>query len=109
MCKEQNKVRNMKKYGFLSLWCVVMGACNLFEVRKTGTDVTITDSVIKIDSAAAMGDSVLNVDSVQIRDRFAADGTRNKDTVLLPPSKTINTGNTGPDEVVRFAETLVGT
>jgi cell wall-associated NlpC family hydrolase len=93
----------------LSIYCILMGACNLFEVRKTGGDVAITDTILTIDSAAALSGPTLHMDSTQVRDLHVADRTQNKDTVLLPPAKEINTGAVLPDTVVRFAETLIGT
>ena len=44
-----------------------------------------------------------------IRDLAKTDNAINKDTMLLPPTAEIKTGNIQPEEVVRFAESLVGT
>lgn len=102
----------MKKfllYTGLFIYCVLMGACNWFEVRQMGDAITVTDSVVTVDSATAKRDTVLMLDTVQTHNRFVQDGTRNRDTVLLPPSQTVNTGSVQPQDVVRFAQTLVGT
>lgn len=101
----------MKKYALylvLFIYCILMGACNLFEVRKTGDPVVLKDSLLTLDSATAL-DSVLLMDTVQTPEHAPQDGTRNRDTVLLPPSQTINTGRVLPQDVVRFAQTLIGT
>jgi cell wall-associated NlpC family hydrolase len=86
-----------------------MGACNLFEVRKTGDPVVVTDSLVITDSAAAFVNTVVQLDSINTRTQPPADGTQNKDTVLLPPAAGVNTGRVHPDSVVSFARTLVGT
>jgi cell wall-associated NlpC family hydrolase len=102
----------MKKYllyGILFIYCVLMGACNWFEVRKTGDPVVLKDSLVTLDSATAHLDTVLQIDTVQTHDRFPQDGTRNRDTALLPPSQKINTARVQPHDVVQFAQTLIGT
>ena len=102
----------MKKfllYLLFSMYCILMGACNLFEVRKTGDDGTISDSVVSIDSGNAQLDSVIHIDSVQMQARLAKDQTQNRDTGLLPPSQKIATNQVKPDAVVQFAKTLIGT
>jgi len=99
----------MKKYLVPGFYCVVLSACNLFEVRKTGGDVVLADTVLSIDSATALRDTLLYTDSIQVSDKIVRDGTRNSDTVLLPPAKTVNTGAVEPEQVVQFAQTLTGT
>lgn len=82
----------------------VFSACN--EPVERGNDRAI-DSLTAKDSLQAKADSVktgnLTIDSVKV------DNTQNNDTVSLLPSKDITTNNVRPDELVRFAETLVGT
>jgi cell wall-associated NlpC family hydrolase len=102
----------MKKYWLyitLCVWCVLVSACNWFEVRKTGDPVSASDTLMVTDSATARVDSVVKVDSLPVRAHPTVDGTRMRDTVLLPPSQTVNTGRIQPEAVVDFAETLVGT
>lgn len=102
----------MKKfllYLILSVYCILMGACNLFEVRKTGSDIAVTDSAITIDSSTAKMDSAIRTDSTQAQNKFEKDQTANRDTALLPPAQTVHTGKVYPDTVVNFAKTLVGT
>jgi cell wall-associated NlpC family hydrolase len=48
------------------------------------------------------------MDSAQIRDSSKEDATAVRDTAALPPSETVDTRNVHPEEVVRFAETLIG-
>jgi len=44
------------------------------------------------------------------KDKMAKrDNAINKDTVPLPPTQTINTGTTQPEELMKFAESLMGT
>lgn len=50
----------------------------------------------------------MNVDSLVI-DSFKVDQTKNNDTVALIPSRDVNTKNVNPDELVNFAQTLIGT
>jgi cell wall-associated NlpC family hydrolase len=102
----------MKKYLLyllFSSYCILMGACNWFEVRKMNDTVTVADNALTVDSTAAKVDSVLVTDTVQTRERLVQDGTRNRDTALLPPTQRVNTGKVQPEDVVRFAQTLVGT
>lgn len=101
----------MKKYLLyllFSVYCILMGACNWFEVRTTGDPVTVTDRVVTVDSATAKLDSVIQMDTVQTHGQHIQDGTRNRDTALLPPTQTVNTGTVQPHDVVRFAQTLSG-
>lgn len=86
----------MKRYLLtISLLATVLGACNLFEVRK---DEEGTGSV----------DSLSVTDSLQALYSQPADNTRSADTALLPPAQVINTGPTRPEEVVAYAEGLIG-
>jgi cell wall-associated NlpC family hydrolase len=98
----------MKKYSLL-LYSITLGACNLFEGPKMDQALATSDTVIIKDVAAATVDTVIRMDSVQARGPVVADGTHNRDTALLPPSQTINTGRVHPDTLVNFAKTLVGT
>jgi len=109
---EEHNTRSMKKfllYLILSIYCILMGACNLFEVRNVNDDVAVTDSVMTLDSATAKMDAVIRKDSTQAQHKFEKDQTTNRDTALLPPAQTINTGHINPDTVVGFAKTLIGT
>ncbi len=87
----------MKRWMIAGWVLAVMAAsCNLFEVKKINQDkVTVTDSG-------------LNTDTLVQRDSFPEDGTHNRDTALLPSSATIHTGNVQPNELMNFAETLMG-
>ncbi|HUQ96175.1 MAG TPA: C40 family peptidase [Chitinophagaceae bacterium] len=99
----------MKKYVALSLYCILMGACNLFEVRNPATSFTESDSVsATIDSGVTFSNT--HIDTLLARDsvRPVTDNAKNKDTVALPPSQKITTGSVSPDAVVSYAETLTG-
>jgi cell wall-associated NlpC family hydrolase len=52
-------------------------------------------------------DSIL-IDSTRIKDSIKAVNTRMLDTAALPVSETIDTRDVHPEELVRFAETLIG-
>jgi cell wall-associated NlpC family hydrolase len=102
----------MKKYLLyliLFIYCFLAGACNWFEVRQTGDDVVLKDSLLTLDSATAQWDTVLQLDSAQTQEHAPQDATRNRDTALLPPAQAVNTGRVRPHDVVQFAQTLIGT
>jgi cell wall-associated NlpC family hydrolase len=80
----------------------------LFQVRKTGQQPVSVDTAALSDTALARVDTLLRTNSLQARRKPAADGTQNKDTVLLPPTKEVNTGTVQPDALMRFAESLLG-
>jgi cell wall-associated NlpC family hydrolase len=79
-------------------------ACNWHSETR---DKTIVDTLAVNDSLLAKADS-LATDSLTI-DTFKVDNTQNYDTVSLIPSKDIDTKNVHPNELVSFAETLIGT
>lgn len=76
---------------------VLFSSCNLFQVKRQQSDVV------------AQKDSIITIDTLAAKDSVVKDNAQNKDTVAIPPSKTINTGNVRPDELIAFAETLIGT
>jgi cell wall-associated NlpC family hydrolase len=59
-------------------------------------------------SLAKAGTHPLRPDSLAV-DSFKADQTKNNDTIALAPSTKINTKNVTPNELVNFAQTLIGT
>jgi cell wall-associated NlpC family hydrolase len=79
-------------------------ACNWHSETR---EKTIVDTLAVNDSLLAKADS-LATDSLTI-DTFKVDNTQNYDTVSLIPSKDIDTKNVHPNELVSFAETLIGT
>jgi cell wall-associated NlpC family hydrolase len=98
----------MKKYTSFLLLLVLLNACNLFEVRKTGQHPVAVDTISVADTAFERVDTLLRTDSLQARRKPATDGTLNKDTVLLPPTKEVNTGSVQPGALMDFAESLLG-
>ena len=60
------------------------------------------DSLFKTGSLAPITDS-LTVTVIQ-----PTDNAQNKDTVILPPSKGIDTKKANPEQIMGFAETLIG-
>ena len=79
-------------------------ACNWHSETR---EKTIVDTLAVNDSLLAKADS-LATDSLTM-DTFKVDNTQNYDTVSLIPSKDIDTKNVHPNELVSFAETLIGT
>src|SRR5215218_9410117 len=92
----------MKLVFFLCCLVFLLNAC----------DITIRHSdegmqTVSTDSSAAFDSSF--VDSVNVMDIAKEDNTRNLDTTEVKQGEIIDTKNIGPDEVVRFARTLIGT
>lgn len=87
---------------------LIGGLLLLAGCSQTGGKPTAKDSLQSQDTlqARAGKDSMLT-DSLVV-DTTRIDGTRMEDTVRLLPAKDVNTGNTKPEELVRFAETLKG-
>lgn len=110
MSTEELNPCNMKKYLFPFVLCSLTSACNLFEVRNMNKSIAKTDTAVFLsDSLKPITFSNTHTDTLLAQDSSRPDNTKNKDTVLLPPSRKINIGNTHPDDVVRFAQTLTGT
>lgn len=87
------------------LCAVVISGCNW---HPPSSDEGLVDTLVNRDSMLAKSDSGMNVDSLVI-DSFKVDQTKNNDTVALIPSRDVNTKNVNPDELVNFAQTLIGT
>src|SRR5687768_15857143 len=102
MGKTVVNLQHMKKYFICLLVIPAVWSCNLFEVRKIDQPTTAQE-------ASIAADTLLHMDSLLARDTFPADNTMLKDTVMMPPSQTINTGDVQPDQVMKFAESLIGT
>jgi cell wall-associated NlpC family hydrolase len=83
---------------------VFMTACNWNSKNrgKVGA-MTVSDTLL-----AKAGSQKLDPDSLAV-DSFKADQTKNNDTIALAPSTEINTKNVNPNELVNFAQTLIGT
>jgi cell wall-associated NlpC family hydrolase len=96
MGKSVFNLLHMKKYLICLLLPCVVWSCNLFEVRKIDQE------------PVAVSDTLMHLDSLLAHDSAVADNAQVKDTALLPPSQTIKTGNVQPEELMRFAESLVG-
>jgi cell wall-associated NlpC family hydrolase len=88
----------------ISTAAFMLMACNWHSETR---EKTIVDTLAVNDSLLAKADS-LATDSLTI-DTFKVDNTQNYDTVSLIPSKDIDTKNVHPNELVSFAETLIGT
>lgn len=88
--------------GILSILVLglVTASCNLFEVKQVDGNTVVEDTLL--------GDTTLTGDTLNLRDSFPEDGTRLVDTAIIPPSQTINTGGVQPNDVITFAESLIG-
>jgi len=80
-----------------------LASCNWKVPQKDEGLIVQKDSSSKTGSLAAITDS-LTVTVIQPKDN-----AQNKDTVILPPSEGIETKKTSPEQVMGFAETLIGT
>lgn len=67
-------------------------------IKKSPTD----SALVSIDTLPA---KIEQIDSLLP----VSDNTINRDTAALPPAPSIDIKSTGPDNIVNFAETLVGT
>ena len=98
MRKGETNFLHMKKYLICLLLPCAVWSCNLFEVRKIDQPV----------AAASESDTLLHLDTLLAHDTVASDNAQNMDTAILPPTRTINTGTVAPEEVMKFAESLIG-
>ena len=97
----------MRRVKYIMLIMMVcLAACNWNSKSREGgggETLTVSDTLL----AKARGRQ-LSPDSL-VADSFKADQTKNNDTVALIPTRSIDTKNVQPDEVVNFAQTLIGT
>jgi cell wall-associated NlpC family hydrolase len=90
----------MNRYPFFMLIAILYMSCDFTAFNEKG--------IPKDTNSLASYDSVV-IDSTIIKDTIEAVNTRVMDTAALPASETIDTKNVHPEELVRFAETLIGT
>lgn len=84
----------------------IITACNW---HPPSSNEGIVDTLVNRDTMLAKSDSgKINIDSLTV-DTFKTDQTKNNDTIALIPSRDINTKNVNPNQLVSFAETLIGT
>lgn len=76
----------------------ILSACD-WNMPHNNEGMVNQDTLLTEDSLAAKMDTVAQ----------DMDNTANRDTVALPPSQTIDTKNVHPEELMKFAETLIGT
>jgi cell wall-associated NlpC family hydrolase len=88
------------RYPFFLFTAVLFMSCDFTAFTEKGTPKDTT-------SLALNGSDAIN--STPIKDSIRDDGTIMQDTAALPPSETIDTKQVNPEELVRFAETLIGT
>ncbi|MGZ3897655.1 MAG: C40 family peptidase [Flavisolibacter sp.] len=87
---------------------LVMLGCSCHWQPKT-SDEGLGDTLASQDTLMAKGGIIFTPRQKAAADSFAADQTKNNDTMVLIPRRDINTKKVRPEEVVNFAETLVGT
>jgi cell wall-associated NlpC family hydrolase len=75
-------------------------SCSPAGTNRNNEPSLLTDSVATLPSKETIA---------KVQPPPLSDNTINKDTVVIPPSKSINAGTVQPDEVVKFAESLFGT
>jgi cell wall-associated NlpC family hydrolase len=84
------------------LWTLVLlGACD-FTVPTNNEG--LVDTLSRTDAHQAMTDT-----TVRLIDSMPKDQTVMNDTPALPPAQVIETGQVPPEQVMAFAETLLGT
>lgn len=98
------KTRTMKISGSILLMiCMLSCADNAEQTRE----IMIVDSLSNLNTQSLKDTTVVVGLPVKI-DSFIADHTVNKTNDLPAAISTINTGDTSPDALLSFAETLVG-
>ncbi|HVG42239.1 MAG TPA: NlpC/P60 family protein, partial [Chitinophagaceae bacterium] len=100
----------MKSYstaGFLFFFLCAM-SCNQLNSKTGERDESV--SWEEEDTAVQKENAVVQLKDTAVHIAIAkTDNVGNKDTAYLPPSQTINIGSTKPEDVVKFAESLMGT
>jgi cell wall-associated NlpC family hydrolase len=99
-----SRINVMIRTGFF-LMIVFLLSCNH---RPDQTkEMQIVDSLSRI-SEHALKDTVVPAGLPVKTDSVIADNTKIKEKTILPEPSSVNTGNTDPDALMKFAETLVG-
>jgi cell wall-associated NlpC family hydrolase len=83
----------------------LLSACN-WQVPQN--DEGLVDTLSTTDTLLARDSLVLKDTLSNMVDSSLPDRMVNKDTVAIPPSQVINTGGVHPNELMSFAETLIG-
>lgn len=94
----------MQKW-FTALFMLTLLSCR--EGPDQTKEVLIVDSLSKI-SRHTLKDTVIEAGIPVKTDSFITDNTRTKNIPILPSELQKNTGTTTPDELMKYAETLIG-
>lgn len=94
------------KHIIILFFAIALTACN-WKVPESDEGI-IDTSFSSTDTMSAKIDLLL-IDSLRLNSNQQPDNTQNTDTLLLPPSKGIDTRNVKPEDLMSFAETLIGT
>ena len=93
-------------------WVLLLGltivSCN-WKVPEKDEGLLIRDKKLVKDSVSKNDSIPLITESLTATITQPTDNAQNKDTLSLPPSKGIDTKKTSPEQVMDFAETLIGT
>ncbi len=73
----------------------------------TSDEGLVSENISVTDSFAAKGDGLVINEAIS-DSIMKVDNAQNKDTLLLPPTKGIDTKNVNPEDLISYAETLMG-
>ncbi|MCU7548456.1 C40 family peptidase [Chitinophagaceae bacterium LB-8] len=90
----------MNRYPFFLMAVILYMSCDFTSLNQKETPKDTVSSTL---------DDSVAIDSAKIKDSAVEVNTRMLDTAVLPPSIAIDTKNVHPEELVEFAETLIGT
>jgi len=94
----------MKKW-IPAFWVIFLLSCN--ENSEQTREVLIIDSLPKLNTHL-LKDTIIKTGIPVMGEGSVIGNTRNKKRRLLPYALFTNTGTTTPDELMKFAETLIG-
>ncbi len=101
-------MQRLKIVGILWLGFTI-GSCD-WKVPKSDEGLLVKDKDLVVKDSTSKNDSVpVLADSLTALAIQPTDNAQNKDTARLPPAEGIDTKNIGPEQVMGFAETLIGT
>jgi cell wall-associated NlpC family hydrolase len=88
---------------------LTLTSCN-WKVPESDEGLLVKDNNLMLKDSASKNDSIpVLADSLTALAIQPTDNAQNKDTARLPPSEGIDTKSINPEQVMVFAETLIGT
>lgn len=101
-------MKSLKIAGILWVGFTIV-SCN-WKVPESDEGLRVNDKNLMLKDSATNNDSIpVLADSLAALAVQPTDNAQNKDTARLPPSEGIDTKNITPEQVMKFAETLIGT